>query len=59
MTTTTLALFFVSLVTIGSATDIAQATKEFQYSPSSPEHEMSLFVTVEGTITLNAPRLQG
>ncbi|KAL1218607.1 hypothetical protein V5N11_018374 [Cardamine amara subsp. amara] len=49
MTPTTLALFFVSLIIIGTATDVAPATKEFQFFPTSQEHdEKSLVFTVEG-----------
>ncbi|KAL1194155.1 hypothetical protein V5N11_016004 [Cardamine amara subsp. amara] len=54
MTPTTLALFFVSLIIIGTATDVALATKEFQFFPTSQEHnEKSLVFTVEGTTALN------
>lgn len=53
MTPTTLALFFVSLVIIGTATDVALAAKEFQFFTGSQEHEKSLFFTVEGTIAMS------
>lgn len=54
MTPATLAIFFVSLVIIGTATDVAPATKQpFEFFPSLQEHDKSLFVTVEGTIVSN------
>ncbi|EFH53305.1 hypothetical protein ARALYDRAFT_322865 [Arabidopsis lyrata subsp. lyrata] len=49
MTPATLAIFFVSLVIIGTATDVAPATKQpIEFFPSLQEHDKSLFVTVEG-----------
>ncbi|CAN8266219.1 unnamed protein product [Cochlearia groenlandica] len=49
MSWTTLALFFVSLVIISTATDdVAPTNKEFEFFPSSQEHEKSLFFTVAG-----------
>lgn len=59
MSPTTLALFFVSLVIIGTATDVGPAAKGFQFFLSSEEHEKSLFFTVEGTIALNTKISRG
>ncbi|KAF8108197.1 hypothetical protein N665_0114s0083 [Sinapis alba] len=49
MTPTNLALFFVTLVIIGTATDVASGTKQLQLLRSSKkEHEKSQFFTVKG-----------
>lgn len=50
MTPATLAMFLISLVIFGTATDVAPATKQqFQFFPSFQEHEKSHYYIVEGT----------
>ncbi|CAH8360943.1 unnamed protein product [Eruca vesicaria subsp. sativa] len=48
MALTNLALFFVSLVIFGTATDVAPGTKQLQLLLTSQEHEKSQFFTVHG-----------
>ncbi|KAL0737654.1 hypothetical protein Bca4012_013864 [Brassica carinata] len=48
MSPTNLALFFVSLVIISTAIDVAPGTKQLQFLPSSQEHEKSQYFTVRG-----------
>ena len=50
MSPTNVAMFFVSLVIISTATDVAPGTEQFQSLLSSQEHEKPQFLTVRGTI---------